>query len=300
MTDSEVEAFLAVCRCGSITKAAEQLFINQSSLSTKIKILESEVGCPLIERSKGSRRLSLTDEGRRFYDMALKYEELVDNMLSVGRENLPLTLRISSVSSTGTYLFAPVYEKFMQEMPDVVLEVQDMVTKSVYTSIEEGMTDIAFTVRKLDIKKTMEYPAFSEEMVFVCHRGADYPKAVDIADIDIKNEIYIRWHDGFVEWHNKTFGAEAAPLIRLELMSQLEFFIKKKNAWAIVPASTAYAMGKAGLSERRDKSFEIPKRITYCTRVPNKAKANAANCFMDCLKRTLEEMAEPGVEIFLL
>ncbi|MCD8037398.1 MAG: LysR family transcriptional regulator [Clostridiales bacterium] len=299
MTDSEVEAFLTVCRCGSITKAAEQLFISQSSLSTKIKILENEIGCPLFVRNKGPRRMNLTDEGHRFYDMALKYEELVDEMLSVGRENLPVTLRISSISSTGTYLFAPVYEKFMQEMPDVVLEVQDMVTKSAYLNIEEGMTDIAFTIRKLDTKKAIVYPAFSEEMVFVCQRGADYPSTVGLNDIDSKNEVYIKWHDEFGEWHDNTFGADITPLIKVELMSQLEFFIKKKNAWAIVPASTANAMEKEGLIERRNVSFEIPKRIIYCIRVSNKAKANAANCFMDCLKGTLEEMAEPGIEIYI-
>ncbi len=300
MTDSEVAAFLAVCRCGSITKAAEQLYINQSSLSTKIKILENEVGCPLIERNKGARRLNLTDEGRRFYKMALKYEELVDEMLSVGRKNAPVTLRISSINSTGTYIFSPVYKKFMSAMPDIVLDVQDMVTKAAYKSIEDGMTDIAFTVEKLEIKKTMTYPVFSEQMIFVCQRDSDYPETVGLGDIDIKNEIYSKWNDEFVDWHDEVFGAEAVPLIRLGLMSQLEFFIKKKNAWAIVPASAACALEKSGSIERRNMSFDIPKRVTYCTRVPNKAKANAANCFMDCLKSTLEEMNEPGIEIYFL
>ena len=39
MTNAEIEAFLAVAEHKSISKAAEVLFINQSSLSTKIKTL---------------------------------------------------------------------------------------------------------------------------------------------------------------------------------------------------------------------------------------------------------------------
>lgn len=299
VTDSEVEAFLTVCRCGSITKAAEQLFINQSSLSTKIKLLENEVGCPLIERGKGARRLSLTDEGRRFYEMALKYEELVGEMLSVGRK-IPVTLRVSAVNSIGTYIFSPVYERFMQRMPDVVLEVQDMITKLVYDSLENGLTDVAFTVQKLELKRVVSCPVFSEKMAFICQRDSEYPERVALEDIDVKNEIYIKWCFEFMGWHDEIFGTEIDPHIRLDLMSQLELFMKKKNAWAIVPASVAEALEKGGSAVRRNMAFDVPNRIIYCSVVPNKAKAAAIKCFMDCLKITLEEMADEGIEIFSL
>lgn len=40
MTTEEIEAFVAICEAKSISKAAEQLFISQPSLSTKLKTLE--------------------------------------------------------------------------------------------------------------------------------------------------------------------------------------------------------------------------------------------------------------------
>ena len=39
MTDGGIECFLAVCRYKTVSKAAEMLFITQSSLSTKLKII---------------------------------------------------------------------------------------------------------------------------------------------------------------------------------------------------------------------------------------------------------------------
>lgn len=48
MTNAEIEAFLTICEYGSISKAAEKLFISQSSLSTKIKTLENKMAVPFL------------------------------------------------------------------------------------------------------------------------------------------------------------------------------------------------------------------------------------------------------------
>ena len=66
MTNAGIEAFLIVCKQHSISKAAAELFISQSSLSIRLRTLEKEVGCPLFFRHKGSREMVLTEEGKRF------------------------------------------------------------------------------------------------------------------------------------------------------------------------------------------------------------------------------------------
>ena len=43
MTQAGVEAFLSVCRNQSISKAAAELFVSQSSLSIRLKTLEKEL-----------------------------------------------------------------------------------------------------------------------------------------------------------------------------------------------------------------------------------------------------------------
>ena len=70
--DQEILAFLEICRCKSISKAAEKLFISQSSLSTKIRILERKLGYSLFIRGKGSRSVMLTDKGEKFLGLAVK------------------------------------------------------------------------------------------------------------------------------------------------------------------------------------------------------------------------------------
>ena len=63
MTRPEIEAFLSICQHKSISKAAEALYIGQSSLSTRLKTLEETLGTPLLLRGKGKREVTLTAQG---------------------------------------------------------------------------------------------------------------------------------------------------------------------------------------------------------------------------------------------
>ncbi|MFR2966653.1 MAG: LysR family transcriptional regulator [Anaerovoracaceae bacterium] len=63
MTNAEIYAFIAIHEEMNISKAAEKLFISQSSLSTRIKILERELGYQLFFRGKGQRKLTPSDRG---------------------------------------------------------------------------------------------------------------------------------------------------------------------------------------------------------------------------------------------
>ena len=72
MTYGDMEAFLAIMRHGSITAAAEALFITQPALSRKLKSLERELGFRLFERVQGRHKLSLTGKGQEFVPLAEK------------------------------------------------------------------------------------------------------------------------------------------------------------------------------------------------------------------------------------
>ena len=61
-------AFVAVVRCQSFTKAAQQLHLTQSAISHSMRALESDLGCRLLER-KG-RKLELTEPGAHFLQRA--------------------------------------------------------------------------------------------------------------------------------------------------------------------------------------------------------------------------------------
>ncbi len=56
MTNLDIETFWAVVQHGTMTAAAEALYITQPTLSMRIRALEERVGTPLFVRGKGQRR----------------------------------------------------------------------------------------------------------------------------------------------------------------------------------------------------------------------------------------------------
>ena len=65
MKQAEVDAFLAIVESGSLTRAAQKLYLTQSTLSSRLDCLEKELGAPLLIRKKGIRRVELTEAGRQ-------------------------------------------------------------------------------------------------------------------------------------------------------------------------------------------------------------------------------------------
>ena len=75
MTKTELEAFLAVLQYGSISAAAERLFITQPAMSRRMKSMEEELGYSLFERGRGQRSVELTENGKEFVPVADQGQE---------------------------------------------------------------------------------------------------------------------------------------------------------------------------------------------------------------------------------
>jgi DNA-binding transcriptional LysR family regulator len=66
----QLQQFLAVSRSLNISRAAEELHVAQSTLSRSVQRLEQQLGASLLERSKGSKGVTLTEVGRRLASVA--------------------------------------------------------------------------------------------------------------------------------------------------------------------------------------------------------------------------------------
>ena len=78
MTENELRYLLTIAEYGNITKAAQELFISQPSLSESLSKVEQEFGCPIFHRELNG--LTPTDFGRKYLDTAGKILELYRQM----------------------------------------------------------------------------------------------------------------------------------------------------------------------------------------------------------------------------
>ncbi|MBQ6701721.1 MAG: LysR family transcriptional regulator [Clostridia bacterium] len=289
MTHTGIEAFLAIARCKSITKAAEVLCICQSSISIRLQNLEKELGEELFVRQKGHREITLTPMGEEFYPLALQYEKLIEQintLCTVHRKRLS----VSALNSIGAYLLPVSCEKFMQKYPDVELNIQDFEVEAACKSILQGQTDIAFNTESANSDKIVTTPVFCEPMQFICSLDSGYGQVVVLEELSVKNEVFVDWFVGFSEWHGKCFGDDAFPQIRVNIMSQLKLFAEKKNNWAIVPRSVAKGLCEGSKLRICETDFELPKRQINCLYAKDRKQNVYASSFMDCLNEVLSDL----------
>ena len=122
MNSSEIEAFLAVVRSGNISKASKQLFISQSTISQRIKTLETKLDVRLIERSKGITSIKLSNEGEKFYKIALQWEQLMTDSKMLKQKQYVQNISIAGVDSIVNFVLNA------ESLNDIIGRI-DVVTK---------------------------------------------------------------------------------------------------------------------------------------------------------------------------
>lgn len=295
MTILEIECFLAICEHKTATQAAEALYITQPSLSSRLKTLERELGGELFIRKKGSREMMLTTAGKEFYRLALQYEELIRQMYDVFNKQ-PVSISVSSLNSLDTFLLPQVYELFLQEHPEIQLEIQDMERALASRSIHTGDTDIAFTTGKSNDKTLKQTLVFCEPMVLVCSRDLKYDTPVSSEQLVGSQELYVEWSGDFTKWHNDTFG-DKHPKLTVAIMAHLKQFMQSKSCWAIVPISVAKGLEQDGNINRVEAAFELPKREVSILTAPDGDKNTAVQYFYSCLKEVVTKYPEIEIKI---
>ena len=285
---------MAICRYKTVSRAADNLYITHSSLSTRLKTLERELGGQLFFRQKGSRVMELTPAGKQFYELSVQYESLVRQMQQVCR-GMPSSLRVSSLNSVDTFLLPAVYERFLQKHPDIKLEIQNMERAAATISIQNGDTDLAFTSGKNVDESLRQRLAFVEPMVLICS-GMQLQEPVCLEQLSPRQEVYVAWSPQFVLWHQQVFGREHAQ-ISISIMSHLQKFMEREDVWAIVPVSVAIGVEKSCPVRRLKMEFTPPPREMSIIS-SGSAKDNAATlAFYECLREALAEY--PEIEMLL-
>ncbi len=144
---SDIAVFVQVVDSGSFTAAAERLARSKSVISKYVTRLEDRLGARLLNRT--TRRLSLTEVGRLFYDRSQRgLQELADAESEVARlQGAPRgTLRLNTPMSFGILHIAPALPGFLGRYPDLSVDMN--LDDRKVDLVEEGF-DLAVRISEL-------------------------------------------------------------------------------------------------------------------------------------------------------
>jgi DNA-binding transcriptional LysR family regulator len=141
----QLRAFVATVKLGTLSRAAESLFLSQPSISLQIKALERELGTRLLERTR--RRITVTDAGEILYDLA---RPLIEGMDTLDRDFHARTrgvqagkLTVAAGTSTIHYLLPDIVHAYREQYPAVQLQLANVTGRDGLAMLRADEADFA-------------------------------------------------------------------------------------------------------------------------------------------------------------
>lgn len=146
--------FLAVAREQNISAAAQSLFLSQPTLSRQLKELEEELGKQLFIR--GSRKITLTEEGLLLRKRAEEIVELIDKTeqeLSRSDEQVSGEIYIGAGETDGLRLIAKAAKELQEQYPQITYRIISGDAVDITKRLDKGLIDYALLLEPVDISK---------------------------------------------------------------------------------------------------------------------------------------------------
>ena len=187
-----LRAFCQTARLGSVSRAAEALFVSQPAVTQQLQALERELGMPLLERS--GRRMVPTREGEVLYELALPLVEGLDALPDAFRQRVrgldAGELNIAANSTTTLYLLPRLIAAFRAAHPGVRLVLHSAITADGAELVRNNTVDLTFG-SMVDVPADIDYaPVYRFDQVLIAPRGHPLashagPSLEDIAAHDL-------------------------------------------------------------------------------------------------------------------
>ncbi|MFM0116916.1 LysR substrate-binding domain-containing protein [Paraburkholderia nemoris] len=183
----QLQYFLTASQTLHFSRAADQLFVTQPTLSHQIAELESHVGMPLFDRM--GKAVRLTEAGTVFAlyaRRALSELEAGCNALAELEGMVRGTLRIGVSQSFVRKLLPPILGEFARRCPSITLSIEEMTARGIEDQLSEGLIDLGIAFAPSVLDETELEPILEERLLLVT--GVDNPLGhrdkVDMAELN--------------------------------------------------------------------------------------------------------------------
>ena len=202
---NQLEYFCAVCRYHSITRAAEELYVTQPTISVAIRELENELKLRLFHHEKN--RISLTKEGEAFYQRAeallKETRSIVTEFSSLGAKEMQIRIGIPPLVST---VFFPRLTDEFQEKTGLTVQLFEYGSVKACNLVQEEKLDCALV--NMDFYNIDQFNAhvlMEDKYVYCVGRNHKYAGEKEVTFDMLRDEKLILFNTDSVQ--NETVTA---------------------------------------------------------------------------------------------
>ena len=294
MTHWEIKTFLEIVKYRSISKAAEKLFLTQSTVSHRLNVLEEELGVKLIIRRKGYRSIELTNDGEAFLPLAYEYEALWERIAVFSQSGSKAVFSIGCHDSMNDSIFYKLLTRLMEASATskrrMTFRLESHNTEELYQLLESGHINMAFLRNPQENRNFTIEPFFAEEFRLIVTQDSVYPnEKIQLNILDKKKEIDLSssWGADFMRWHEEMMGAEWMADIAINAASTIPKYLTEADQWAIVPVSVAEELVHS--SSLRALEMKTPPPAIYCYKACLKSQTKIKSEMFELFYRVLDD-----------
>jgi len=238
----QVEGFLEVARRGSVSRAAEALFITQPTLTARLHGLERELGTKLFLRTP--RGMRLTEAGRAWVPFA----ERVMRALVEGRDALEQVttasaghLIVAAAPAVSIYVLPELLERFVVAHPRVEVSVRTGHSEDIVALVLRDEVQIGLG-RLIQHPELELRPFHKEELILVCAPDHAFARRRAVTMAEVTNEKLIMFDrtSSYYEITHSAFAAAGARLKRYMELDSIEAakkMVERGLGVALLPAT---------------------------------------------------------------
>ncbi|WP_088188099.1 LysR family transcriptional regulator [Desulfosporosinus sp. FKA] len=197
MITESLKVFVTVIEQNSFSRAAEELFLSQPSVSLHIRNLENEFGAKLLHRS--SRRLSLTPAGEALFRHAreiLSHYDQAKSEIDDLRHVVTGALKIGASFTIGEYVLPRFLAEVSENYPNVEVSVTIANTEEIAQLLHQNQLDIGIVEGQVSLPGIEEEPFMHDDMLLIVPNGHPLSKLSKVTPEDLQDQVWILRESG--------------------------------------------------------------------------------------------------------
>ena len=169
----QLEAYVATAEFSSFTKASEELFLTQSTVSAHISALENTLGVRLIQRS-ARQRVTLTKEGEQVYREAKEILERCQALQDLKNQSQEDKLVIGASSVPGQCLLPEIMGDFLEISPDCHYVQLRGDSAKIHQYLAQGKANLGFVGIATNPREYHYHPVAEDRLVLITANKEPY------------------------------------------------------------------------------------------------------------------------------
>jgi DNA-binding transcriptional LysR family regulator len=235
-----LETFVEVVRYGSVTQAAEALYLSQPSVTGRLQGLESELGEKLLLRTP--RGVRLTDAGREFLPHAERTVRAFrdgEAALSELREALAGRLTLGAAPAVSTYFLPMVLKRFSTQHPGVSISVRTGHSEEVLDMVLEDRVQIGL-VRSVQHPEIEVQTCYEDELLLVVNSAHSFRArdAVSLEEVVREGLVFFDRTSSYYELTRALFldsGVVPTTVMELDNIEAAKKMVEQGMGVALLP-----------------------------------------------------------------